>query len=165
MPATVLTSQYYDGVRGLIAPDITAEHISDAYLSQQAFAPEAERKVRKRLKAAGVDVDSLTGDSLDEARLAMMHTCAAVLCLTAPQQLRQSLIQVMTEVQTIDWKEKRMFHLTEAGELVNDVVENAATPGSASSQRTRANPFGAVGTERPDVETPSYPYRRVYPDR
>ena len=29
MAATVLTSQHYDGVRGLIAPDVTAEHISD----------------------------------------------------------------------------------------------------------------------------------------
>ena len=38
MPATVLTSQHYDAVRGLIAPDVTAEHISDDYLSQQPFA-------------------------------------------------------------------------------------------------------------------------------
>ena len=49
MATTVLTSEHYDGVRGLIAPDITAEHISDDYLSQRPFAPEAERKVRKRL--------------------------------------------------------------------------------------------------------------------
>ena len=69
------------------------------YLSQRPFAPEAERKVRKRLSAAGIDVDSLTGDSLEDARLAMMHECTAVLCLTAPQQLRQTLIQVVTEVQ------------------------------------------------------------------
>ena len=161
MAATVLTSSHYDGVRGLIAPDITAEHISDDYLSQRPFAPEAERKVRKRLNAAGVDVDSLTGESLEDARLAMMHECAAVLCLTAPQQLRQTLIQVVTEVQNIDWKDKRMFHLGEADELVNDVVENAAVAGSASTKRTRGNPFGAVGTERPEVKTPRYPYRRV----
>ena len=164
--ATVLTSSHYDGIRGLIAPDVTAEHISDDYLSQRPFAPEAERKVRKRLSAAGIDVDSLTGDGLEDARLAMMHECAAVLCLTAPQQLRQTLIQVATEVQQIDWKEKRMFHLSEADELVNDIIENAAeVSGSASTQRKRRNPFGAVGTERKEVETPSYPYRRVYTDR
>ena len=101
MPATVLTSEHYDGVRGLIAPDVTSEHISDAYLSQRPFAPEAERKVRKRLNNAGIDVGTLTGDALEDARLAMMHECAAVLCLTAPQQLRQNLIQVTTEVQEV----------------------------------------------------------------
>ena len=161
MAATILTSEHYDGVRGLIAPDITAEHISDEYLSQRPFAPEAERKVRKRLSAAGVDVDSLTGDALEDARLAMMHECAAVLCLTAPQLVRETLIQVVTEVQEIDWKEKRAFHLGEADELVNDIIENVAKTGSASSKRARRNPFGAVGTERSEVKTPSYPYRRV----
>lgn len=165
MAATVLTSQHYDGVRGLIAPDVTAEHISDDYLSQSPFAPEAERKVRKRLNAAGIDVESLTGDALEDARLAMMHECAAVLCLTAPQQLRQTLIQVQTENQQIDWKEKRAFHLAEADELMNDVVENSSGTGNASTQRKRRNPFGAVGTERKEVETPSYPYRRVYTDQ
>lgn len=164
MATTVLTSEHYDGVRGLIAPDVTAEHISDDYLSQRPFAPEAERKVRKRLNAAGVDVDSLTGESLEDARLAMMHECAAVLCLTAPQQLRQTLIQVVTEVQNVDWKEKRMFHLGEADELVNDIVENVAEAGSASSKRKRGNPFGAVGTQRSEVGEPAYPYRRVYTD-
>ena len=164
MPTTILTTQHYDGVRGLIAPDVTAEHISDDYLSQRPFAPEAERKVRKRLNAAGVDVDSLTGESLEDARLAMMHECAAVLCLTAPQQLRQTLIQVVTEVQNVDWKEKRMFHLGEADELVNDIVENVAEAGSASSQRRRGNPFGAVGTQRSEVGEPAYPYRRVSTD-
>ena len=162
MAATVLIPQYYDGVRALIAPDVTAEHISDDYLSQSAFAPEAERKVRKRLTAAGIDVDALTGDALEQARLSMMHECAAVLCLTAPQLLRQTQIAVMTEVQQVDWKDKRMFHLSEADELANDVIENAAEAGSASSKRRRGNPFGAVGTERPEVETPRYPYRRVY---
>ena len=165
MPATVLISKYYDGVRGLIAPEVTAEHISDDYLSQRPFAPEAERKVRKRLNAAGVDVDSLTGDALEDARLAMMHECAAVLCLTAPQQLRQTLIAVVTQNQQVDWKEKRAFHLSEADELVNDIIENAAVAGSASTKRKRRNPFGAVGTERKEVETPRYPYRRVYTDR
>ena len=165
MPATVLTSSHYDGVRGLIAPDVTAEHISDDYLSQRPFAPEAERKVRKRLNAAGIDVDSLTGDGLEDARLAMMHECAAVLCLTAPQQLSQNLIGVITSVQAIDWQEKRAFHLAEAAELMNDIVENTPEVGSAPTQRKRRNPFGAVGTERKEVETPSYPYRRVYTDR
>lgn len=161
MPNTVLTSEHYDGVRGLIAPDVTAAHISDDYLSQPAFAPAAERKVRKRLSAADVDVDSLTGEVLEDARLAMMHECMAVLCLTAPQQLRQTLIQVQTEVQQIDWKDKQAFHLGEADELIVDVIENATEAGSASKKRKRRNPFGAVGTERPEVETPSYPYRRA----
>lgn len=166
MAATVLTSQHYDGVRGLIAPDVTAEHISDDYLSQRPFAPEAERKVRKRLNAASIDVDVLTGDALEDARLAMMHECAAVLCLTAPQQLRQNLIGVITDVQEIDWKEKRMFHLSEADTLAIDIIENVAeVSGSVSSKRRRGNPFGAVGTERKETETPVYPYRRVYTDR
>ena len=165
MAATVLTTEHYDGVRGLIAPDVTAKHISDDYLSLPAFAPAAERTVRKRLNAAGIDVDSLTGESLEDARLAMMHECLAVLCLTAPQQLRQTLIQVVTEVQEIDWKEKQMFHLSKVDELVNDIIENAAKAGSASTKRKRANPFGAVGTERSEVKTPAYPYRRVYTDR
>ena len=165
MPATILTDSHYDGVRGLIAPDVTDEIVSDTYLSQRPFAPEAERKVRKRLRAAGVDVDSLTGDALENARLAMMHECAAVLCLTAPQLLRQTLIQVQTQVQEINWQEKRAFHLAEADELVNDVIENAAEAGSASSKRTRRNPFGTVGKERSEVKTPVSPYRRVYTDR
>ena len=147
MPNSVLTSQYYDGVRGLIAPDVTAEHISDAYLSQRPFAPEAERKVRKRLRAAGVDPESLTGEPLEDTRLAMMHECAAVLCLTAPQQLRQTLIQVVTEVQNVDWKEKRAFHLSEADELLTDTIESN-TGGSTGTTRTRRNPFGAVGTQK-----------------
>ena len=166
MPATVLTSSHYDGIRGLIAPDVTAEHISDDYLSQRPFAPEAERKVRKRLNAAGIDVDTLTGDALEDARLAMMHECAAVLSLTAPQLLRQNLITVITDFQQIDWKEKRMFHLSEADGLAIDIIENAAeVSGNASSKRTRGNPFGAVGTARKEIQTPSYPYRRVYTDR
>ena len=76
MPATILTSTHYDAVRGLIAPDVTAEHISDAYLSQDPFAPDAEREVRKRLSAEGIDVDTLTGEPLEVARLGMMHQCA-----------------------------------------------------------------------------------------
>ena len=162
MGVTVLTDAYYDAVRGLLAPDVTADHISDDYLSQPPFAPEAERKVRKRLRAAGLDVDALTGDALDAARLAMMHQCASVLCLTAPQLLRQSQLQVFTEVQSIDWKEKREFHQSQVDELVDDIVD-AVESGVATTRRSRVLPFGAVGTSRPEVGTPAYPYvRRVY---
>ena len=161
MPATVLTSQHYDAVRGLIAPDVTAEHISDAYLSQQPFAPDAERQVRKRLSAEGIDVDSLTGDARDDALLAMMHACAAELSLTVPQVLRTTQLEIATEVQGIDWKEKRMFHLSKVEEKVADVVESAATADTASTKGTRRVPFAAVGTERQEVGEPRYPYRRV----
>ena len=165
MAATVLTTQHYDGVRGLISPDVTDEHISDAYLSQQPFAPEAERQVRKRLRDVGVDVDALTGEALDVARLAMMHQCASELCLTAPQLLRQSQLQIVTEVQQIDWKDKQAFHLSKVQDLVDDVAESVAVV-ETSTKRRRALPFGAVGTERPEVGKPAYPYvRRVYPNR
>ena len=161
MPATVLTSQHYDAVRGLIAPDVTAEHIPDAYLSQQPFAPDAERQVRKRLSVANIDVDTLTGDDRDDALLAMMHYCVAELSLTVPQVLRTTQLEIATEVQGIDWKEKRMFHLSKVEEKVADVVESAATLDSASTKGTRRLPFAAVGTERPEVREPSRPYRRV----
>ena len=160
MPATVLTSQHYDAVRGLIAPDVTAEHIPDDYLSQQPFAPDAEREVRKRLDAAGIDVDSLTGDDREVALLATMHQCASELCLTAPQVLRQTQIEVQTEVQAIDWKEKRAFHLSKVEEKVADVIQNAATSGK-ETVRGRSVPFAAVGTKRQEVGEPRYPYRRV----
>ena len=161
MPATVLTSQHYDAVRGLIAPDVTAEHISDAYLSQQPFAPDAERQVRKRLSVANIDVDTLTGDARDDALLAMMHYCVAELSLTVPQIVRTTQLEIATEVQGIDWKEKRMFHLSKVEEKVADVVESAATADAASTKGTRRLPFAAVGTERPEVREPSRPYRRV----
>ena len=162
MPATILTSQHYDAVRGLIAPDVTAVHISDDYLSQQPFAPEAEREVRKRLSAVGIDVDALTGDARDDALLAMMHACAAELSLTVPQVLRSTQLEIVTEVQGIDWKEKRMFHLSKVEEKVSDVVESVATADGASSKGDgRKLPFGAVGTERREVGEPRYPYRRV----
>ena len=161
MPATVLTSQHYDAVRGLIAPDVTAEHISDAYLSQQPFAPDAERQVRKRLSVANIDVDTLTGDDRDDALLAMMHYCVAELSLTVPQIVRTTQLEIATEVQGIDWKEKRMFHLSKVEEKVADVVESAATADAASTKGTRRVPFAAVGTERPEVREPSRPYRRV----
>ena len=161
MPATILTATHYDAVRGLIAPDVTAEHIPDAYLSQQPFAPDAERQVRKRLSVANIDVDTLTGDARDDALLAMMHACAAELSLTVPQVLRTTQLEIATEVQGIDWKEKRMFHLSKVEEKVADVVESAATADAASTKGTRRLPFAAVGTERPEVREPSRPYRRV----
>ena len=153
MPTAIFTNSHYDSVRGLIAPDVTSAHISDAYLSQRPFAPEAERTVRKRLRAAGIDVDMLTGDNLEDALLAMMHECAAVLCLTAPQQLRQNLIHVITEVQAIDWQEKRMFHLSKVDELVNDIIESVEI-GQALVNRKRRNPFGAIGTQRSEPRRP-----------
>lgn len=162
MPATVLTSQYYDAVRGLIAPDVTAEHISDDYLSQQPFAPDAEREIRKRLRAESVDVDTLTGEPLEVARLAMIHQCVGELCVVAAQILQQDQIEVVTRVQEINWKEKRAFHLAKVAEKVADVVTEVQASGGASKKGTRRKlPFGAVGTERPEVRVPRYPSRRV----
>ena len=162
MPATVLTSQHYDAVRGLIAPDVTAEHIPDDYLSQQPFAPDAEREVRKRLNAAGIDVDTLTGDDREVALLAMMNQCVADLSLTVPQIVRTTQIEILTEVQSIDWKEKRAFHLSKVEEKVVDIVESVAKSDGASKKGARRRlPFGAVGTERREVGEPRYPYRRV----
>ena len=161
MPTTVLTSQHYDAVRGLIAPDVTEVHISDAYLSQQPFAPDAERQVRKRLLAEGIDVDTLTGDAREDALLGMMHACAAELSLTVPQVLRSTQLEVLTEVQSIDWQKKRMFHLSKVDEKVADVVESVATADGAPSKGTRRLPFAAVGTERREVAAPVRPYRRV----
>ena len=162
MPATVLTSQHYNAVRGLISPDVTAEHISDDYLSQQPFAPDAEREVRKRLKAAGIDVEALTGDDRDDVLLAMMHQCASELCLTSAQMVRQTQLEIVTEVQKIDWKEKRASHQLKVSEKVADIVANAATSDGVSKTGTRRRlPFGAVGTERREVGEPRYPYRRV----
>ena len=166
MPATILTDNFYDAIRALIAPDVTDAHISNAYLSQLPFAPEAEKEIRRRLAAEGIDVDALTGDALEDARLAMMHECAAVLCLTAPQLLRQTELQVSTEVQRIDWKEKREFHLSEADSKMNDVKTNYkpdGTTGTGIGQpdkgRPRLNPFAAVGTKRRDDEAVC-PYSR-----
>lgn len=161
MPATVLTSQYYDAVRGLIAPDVTADHISDDYLSQDPFAPDAEREVRKHLRAEGVDVDSLTGEALEIARLAMIHQCVSDVCVVAAQVLQQDQIEVVTRVQEINWKEKRAFHLAKVAEKVADVVTKVGKSDAVVSQTKRKLPFGAVGTERPEVGEPRYPYRRV----
>ena len=144
MQTTVLTTTYYDAVRALIAPDITELHISDAYLSQLPFAPAAEKQVRQKLASVGIDIDTYTDDTLEDARLAMMHACAAVLCLTAPQLIRQSALQVSTEVQRIDWKVKREFHLSEMDRLIDDIktrfVDTILRKG-----RTRLNPFRAIG--------------------
>ena len=162
MPATILTSQYYDAVRGLIAPDVTADHISDAYLSQDPFAPDAEREVRKRLRAESVDVDSLSGEALDIARLAMEHRCAANLSPVVAQVIQSDQIEINTRVQQIDWEKKRAYHLREVEEKVMDVIVEAQTADDTHSTGTRRRvPFGAVGTERRDVEVPRYPYRRV----
>lgn len=162
MPATILTSQHYDAVRGLIAPDVTAEHISDAYLSQDPFVPDAEREVRKRLRAENIEVDSLTGEALDIARLAMIHQCVSELCVVAAQILQQDQIEIVTRVQEINWKEKRAFHLAKVTEKVSDVVESVAESDDASKTETRRKlPFAAVGTERREVGEPRFPYRRV----
>ena len=148
-------------------PDVTAEHIPDDYLSQQPFAPDAEREVRKRLKAAGIDVEALTGDNRDDALLAMMHQCASELCLTSAQMVRQTQLEIVTEVQSIDWKEKRSFHLTKVEEKIADIVESVAKSDGASKKGARRKlPFGAVGTARREVGEPTYPYtRKVYSDR
>ena len=161
MPATILIPQHYNAVRGLIAPDVTAEHISDDYLSQDPFAPDAEREVRKRLRAESVDVDSLSGEALDVARLAMIHQCVSELCVVAAQILQQDQIEIVTRVQEINWKEKRAFHVARVTEKVADVVAEVQESEAVVSQTKRKLPFGSVGTERPDVEVPRYPYRRV----
>ena len=161
MPATILTSQYYDAVRGLIAPDVTSDHISDDYLSQQPFAPDAEREVRKRLRAENIDADTLTGEALEVARLAMMHQCASELCVVAAQILQSDQIEVVTRVQEINWKEKRAFHQAKVTEKVSDVVTEVQESETVVSQTKRRLPFGAAGTERREVGESRYPYRRV----
>ena len=148
VPATILTSQYYDAVRGLIAPDVTADHISDAYLSQDPFVPDAEREVRKRLRAENIDADTLTGEALEIARLAMMHQAAAELCVVAAQILQSDQIEIVTRVQEIDWREKRAFHLAKVAEKVADVVAAQPSGSPGASQTTRKSPFAAVGTAR-----------------
>lgn len=144
MQTTVLTTTYYDAVRALIAPDITVLHISDAYLSQLPFAPAAEKQVCQKLASEGIDIDTYTDDTLEDARLAMMHACAAVLCLTAPQLIRQSALQVSTEVQRIDWKVKREFHLSEMDRLIDD-IKTRFVDTMLRKGRTRLNPFRAIG--------------------
>ena len=144
MPNIVLTTTHYDTVRALLAPDVTDAHISDAYLSQLPFAPAAEKHVQHRLASDKIDINTLTSDTLDNARLAMMHECAAVLCLTAPQLMRQSALQVSTEMQRIDWKEKREFHLSEADRKINDIKTSMADT-EIPKNRTRLHPFSAVG--------------------
>lgn len=161
MPATILTKAHYNSVRGLIAPDVTADHISDDYLSQDPFAPDAEREVRKRLRAENIDVDTLTGEALDVARLAMIHQAASELCVVAAQILQSDQIEIVTRVQEIDWREKRAFHLSKVTEKIADVVTEVQASETVVSQTKRRLPFGAVGTERREVGEPRYPYRRV----
>lgn len=161
MPATILTSDHYNAVRGLIAPDVTAEHISDDYLSQDPFAPDAEREVRKRLRAENIDVDTLTGEAKEVARLAMIHQAASELCVVAAQILQSDQIEIVTRVQEIDWREKRAFHLSKVAEKVADVVTEVQASETVVSQTKRCLPFGAVGTERREVGEPSRSYRRV----
>lgn len=144
MQATILTQSHYDAVRGLIAPDVTDAHISDSYLSQLPFAPTAEKTVRRRLEFAEVDIDTLDTDTLEDVRLAMMHACAAVLCLTAPQLLRQSALQVSTEVQRVDWQEKRQFHLAEVDSKIDEILQRIENTPKPEAVR-RYVPFRAVG--------------------
>ena len=144
MQTTILTDTHYDAVRGLIAPDITDAHISDAYLSQLPFAPTAEKAVRSRLASENIDVDTLDTDALDDVRLAMMHSCAAVLCLTAPQLLRQSALQVSTEVQRVNWKEKRQFHLAEVANTIARITEKFGITSETVAGKPYV-PFRAVG--------------------
>ena len=160
METTILIVDHYDGIRALIAPKIFDNQISDDYLSQQPFAPEAERKVRKRMTDADVDVGELSTDTIKLLRSAMMHECAALLCLTVPQTLQQGAEDLSISVQSIDWKEKRMFHLSQVEEICNDVIE-VATTGTAANTRTRANPFSAVGTERKEIGSTTRPFRRL----
>ena len=76
--------------------------------------------------------------------------------------IRQTQLEVVTEVQRIEWKEKRAFHLTKVNEKVSGIVANVATSDGVSKKGTRRKlPFGAVGTERREVGEPRYPYRRV----
>ena len=148
MPATILTSEHYDAVRGLIAPDVTADHISDDYLGRQPFAPDAEREVRKRLRAESVDVDALdpTSEAYEVALLAMMHQCASELCVVAAQILQSDQIEIVTRVQEINWKEKRAFHQAKVTEKVSDVVtEVQASRTPVGSQTKRRVPFAVVG--------------------
>lgn len=144
MQATILTQAHYDAVRGLIAPDVTAAHISDEYLSQLPFAPAAEKEVRRRVELSGVDIDSLDAETVEDVRLAMMHACAAVLCLTAPQLLRQSGLQVSTEVQRVDWQAKREFHLAEVGSKLEEIQQRLRKTPRSDAVRPYI-PFRAVG--------------------
>ena len=144
MPTTILTDTHYDAVRGLIAPDVMDAHISDEYLSQLPFAPTAEKTARRRLELAGVDIDTLDAETIQDVRLAMMHACAAVLCLTAPQLLRQSGLQVSTEVQRVNWQEKREFHLAEMDSKIEEVLQQLGETPKADAVK-RYVPFRAVG--------------------
>lgn len=159
MVNTILTSESYPAIRGLLSPEITAVYLPDTYLSLDPFAPAAEREIRHRLSMAGVDIDALESDAVTEVRLAMIYQCAAELCLTVPQMLRQSQLQVDTEVQTIDWEKKQKYHLAKVAEVVSGIIARAALK-TASGRKV---PFASVGTEREEDGQPAYPHtRRVY---
>ena len=147
MPATILTADHYDAVRALISPDVTSAHVSDAYLGQLPIAPEAEKKVLRKLVKAGVDVDSLSTDLKEDVTVAMMHECLAILCLTVPQILEQSEIEVSTEMQEIDWKEKRAYHLEEVSDKIAEIIADSIPTEPVVTGRRL--PFGRVGTQRP----------------
>ena len=158
METNYLIPSDYSGIRALIGPDVTPAHVSDVYLGQLPIVPTAEKAVVRKLKAADVDIAPLFPvdiSGLTEAQLslreaikvAMMHECMVTLCLTVPQLLEQSEIEVSTEVQSIDWEKKRAFHLGEVVEQIANIISD-----SASTQKPvtgRQLPFGRVGTERP----------------
>ena len=77
-----------------------------------------------------------------------MHQCVAELSLTVPQILRTTQLEILTEVQSIDWKEKRAFHLSKVEEKIADVIESAATSDSApkTGRRRRRSSVWRVDT-------------------
>ena len=171
MAATILTADHYDAVRALIAPNITSAHISDAYLGQLPIVPEAERNIRKRLARQGIVLNAdgtrneKTGDAISEdvqedILLAMIHECMVVLSIVIPQQTREDMLEIVTEVQKIDWKAKQAFHIGEVDEKLSNIVDTL-TPATSSVQG-RSLPMGPVGTQRTEIQdrTPRY-YRRV----
>lgn len=148
MVSTVLTPEHYDAVRALISPDVTAVHLSDDYLSQPPFAPEAERVIRQRLVAENISVERLSGDAHADALLAMMHQCAAALCVSVPQILRQTQLQISMEVQSLDWQEKRAVHLAQVEAKLSSIKQWVSRPVGGALSRGRARrllPFLAVG--------------------
>ena len=113
----------------------------------------------RRLKAAGIDVATLTGESLEDAEVAAMHECVAILCITMPQILRQTEIEVDVSVQEIDWEKSRAFHLGESGEKIAQIIADNKPQKQLTGRKL---PMGAVGTERPDPgDSASYRTRRV----
>ena len=147
----------YDGLRALISPDVTSLHVSDAYLGQLPIAPEAEKTVIRKLKAEDLDIqtderfDENAADYdqslVDDVLVLMMHESMDILCLTVPQLLEQSEIEVSTQVQLIDWEKKRAFHIGEAIAKLAEIIAIAAS--TVPTVQGRQLPFGPVGTKRP----------------